>query len=144
MHSTSALLDATTPTSRLDITQLFEDGIFAQAGAPERHLKLPRQVTAAVLKVLAEWLADQARVLAQESSLQPLHRQGTKLTPREQEVAYCVARGLTNAQIAQELVIATSTAERHVANMLIKLRMQSRAQIAAWVAGTARQQPISR
>jgi DNA-binding NarL/FixJ family response regulator len=103
-----------------------------------------RHVTAAVLQVVADWLADQARVLAQQSSFQLLDRPGTKLTPREREVATCLARGLTNAQIAHELIIATSTVERHVANMLIKLNMQSRAQIAAWVASTARREPGSR
>ena len=44
-----------------------------------------------------------------------------------------VARGLTNKQIAAELVIAEGTADRHVANILGKLGFSSRAQIAAWV-----------
>ena len=39
---------------------------------------------------------------------------------------------LTRRQIADELVIATSTAERHVANILRKLDLTSRAQIAVW------------
>ena len=44
-----------------------------------------------------------------------------------------VARGLTNKQIAAELVIAEGTADRHVANILGKLAFSSRAQVAAWV-----------
>jgi DNA-binding CsgD family transcriptional regulator len=55
------------------------------------------------------------------------------LTPRELDVARRVARGLTNKQIAAELVIAEGTADRHVANILGKLGFSSRAQIAAWV-----------
>jgi pimeloyl-ACP methyl ester carboxylesterase/DNA-binding CsgD family transcriptional regulator len=54
------------------------------------------------------------------------------LSHREREVATLVALGLSNRQIAEELVIASSTAERHVANILNKLGYHSRTQIAAW------------
>jgi pimeloyl-ACP methyl ester carboxylesterase/DNA-binding CsgD family transcriptional regulator len=54
------------------------------------------------------------------------------LSHREREVATLVALGLSNRQIAEELVIAGSTAERHIANILNKLDFHSRAQIAAW------------
>jgi non-specific serine/threonine protein kinase len=47
-------------------------------------------------------------------------------------VAALVARGLTNRQIAEELVIAERTAGTHVANILNKLGFTARAQIAAW------------
>src|SRR6185312_2679257 len=55
------------------------------------------------------------------------------LTARELDVARRIARGLTNKQIAAELVIAEGTADRHVANILGKLGFSSRAQVAAWV-----------
>lgn len=54
------------------------------------------------------------------------------LTPREREVASLVARGLSNRLIAERLVIATVTVERHIANILGKLGAHSRAQIAVW------------
>jgi DNA-binding NarL/FixJ family response regulator len=54
------------------------------------------------------------------------------LTSREIEVVRLVARGLSNREIASDLVIAVSTAERHVANILRKLDLTSRTQIAAW------------
>lgn len=54
------------------------------------------------------------------------------LTPREREVARLVARGLTNGQIAAELVITPGTAGLHVKNILGKLGFSTRAQIAAW------------
>jgi predicted ATPase/DNA-binding CsgD family transcriptional regulator len=56
------------------------------------------------------------------------------LTRREQEVADLVARGLSNRQIAEALVIAQRTAESHVEHILTKLGFTSRAQIAAWSA----------
>lgn len=56
------------------------------------------------------------------------------LTPRERQVAELVATGLTNAEIADKLVISGRTAEGHVENILTKLGFTSRTQIAAWVA----------
>jgi predicted ATPase/DNA-binding CsgD family transcriptional regulator len=54
------------------------------------------------------------------------------LTRREEEVAALVARGLTNRQIAQELFLSERTVEKHVSKILRKLRLASRAEIAAW------------
>lgn len=56
------------------------------------------------------------------------------LTPREQVVASSVARGLSNRQIADELVVSERTVESHVQNILMKLGFSSRAAIATWVA----------
>ena len=63
------------------------------------------------------------------------------LTGREREVASLVAWGLTNRQIAQELSLSRNTANNHVARILRKLGLRSRAQIAAWV--TERRSPSS-
>ncbi|HEY2507338.1 MAG TPA: LuxR C-terminal-related transcriptional regulator [Streptosporangiaceae bacterium] len=54
------------------------------------------------------------------------------LTTREQEIALLIARGLSNRGIAAELVISPATVARHVANILAKLGLSSRAQVAAW------------
>jgi non-specific serine/threonine protein kinase len=59
------------------------------------------------------------------------------LTPRERQVADLVAKGMTNAEIADKLVISQRTAEGHVENILTKLAFGSRTQIAAWVADLA-------
>jgi len=70
----------------------------------------------------------------------PMHSdKASPLTARELAVARRIARGLTNKQIAAELVIAEGTADRHVANILGKLRFRSRAQVAAWVVEQAAQ-----
>jgi DNA-binding CsgD family transcriptional regulator len=57
------------------------------------------------------------------------------LTRREREIAELIARGMTNREIAQTLVIAVRTAEGHVEHILSKLGFSSRAQVAAWVTG---------
>ena len=56
------------------------------------------------------------------------------LTARESAVAGLVARGLTNRQIGETLAIAPGTAQRHVENIRTKLKVHSRAEVAAWVA----------
>jgi DNA-binding NarL/FixJ family response regulator len=53
------------------------------------------------------------------------------LTARELEVLSLIAAGLSNAQIADRLVIAPKTAEHHVGNVLAKLGVRSRAEAAA-------------
>jgi DNA-binding CsgD family transcriptional regulator len=58
------------------------------------------------------------------------------LSEREAEVARLVAKGLTNRQIAERLVISERTAENHVQNILAKLGFATRSQIAAWSART--------
>ena len=61
------------------------------------------------------------------------------LTAREREIVDLLARGYSNRYIAQRLVLASSTVERHVANVLNKLDLHSRTQIAAWVAANGAQ-----
>jgi non-specific serine/threonine protein kinase len=55
------------------------------------------------------------------------------LTSREREVATLVASGLTNHQIAQELVLSEHTVTTHVRNILKKLNLHSRTQLTLWV-----------
>ena len=54
------------------------------------------------------------------------------LSERELEVLRLVAAGASNREIAQRLVITLSTTERHVANILSKLALRSRTEIALW------------
>lgn len=56
------------------------------------------------------------------------------LTPREREVAALLGEGLTNAGLAERLYISPRTAAVHVSNILAKLGMASRAEVAAWAA----------
>jgi non-specific serine/threonine protein kinase len=53
------------------------------------------------------------------------------LTPREEEVAALVARELTNRQIASELFLSVHTVHHHVTNILKKLNLSSRQQVAS-------------
>jgi DNA-binding CsgD family transcriptional regulator len=55
-----------------------------------------------------------------------------RLTRRQQEVAICLAEGLSNADIAQRLTITEGTVANHIEQILRRLGLSSRTQIAVW------------
>jgi DNA-binding NarL/FixJ family response regulator len=60
------------------------------------------------------------------------------LTPREDEVLLAVARGRTNAEIADELHISLSTVKSHIASLMTKLGVRNRVELALWAHETGR------
>lgn len=52
------------------------------------------------------------------------------LTQREQEILACVARGMTNVEIAEELHIAKATVKSHLSSAFAKLGVSNRTQAA--------------
>lgn len=73
------------------------------------------------------------RVLEAVRAAPPPPAPATPLTPREREVAWLLARGATNREIAETLFISKNTVKTHVSNILEKLDIQSRRQVAAYV-----------
>ena len=71
-------------------------------------------------------------VVDSQPSRAPAESSSNPLSEREQEVVALVAQGCSNREIAKELIIAEATAVRHVANILDKLGLKSRAQVAVW------------
>jgi len=55
------------------------------------------------------------------------------LTRRQRQVAMLIASGMTNRQIGERLVVSSHTVERHVENILDRLRLSSRTEIAVWM-----------
>ena len=72
--------------------------------------------------------SDEAVALALESKMTV----AGGLSAREREVAMRIHRGMSNREIAGELVLSVRTVDTHVQRILGKLGFSSRAQIAAW------------
>jgi DNA-binding NarL/FixJ family response regulator len=75
---------------------------------------------------LLSHIAKQASALRGSPMMAPV-----RMTKREQQITDLIAEGLSNKEIAQRLNIATYTVKSHVHNILEKLALHSRLQIAA-------------
>jgi DNA-binding CsgD family transcriptional regulator len=69
------------------------------------------------------------QVISALPSMEPPGIERGPLTAREREVVELIANSCTNRQIAEALVVAEATAVRHVANILNKLNLTSRAAV---------------
>ena len=124
-------------------------------GAAERLLHEPQLAAARFRLDYASWEAafEEGRAMSFEEAVEYALSEGETVTPltavlkqssaekppptltrREREVAELVGRGLTSRQIASELHISEHTVDKHVANILRKLNLHSREQVAVQMA----------
>ena len=75
-------------------------------------------------------------MLPELTSLQRRKQAADGLTQREREVALLVMQGKTNQEIAADLFITVRTVKSHITNILTKLDLRSRSQLAVWVVET--------
>ena len=111
----------------------------------------PEQLLAAVHVVSrGDALLDSAitRTVIEEFARKPAVRRELaakldELTGREREVFGLVARGLSNAEIARELVVSDGTVKTHVARILLKLGLRDRVQAVIYAYESGEAQPGS-
>lgn len=84
---------------------------------------LPPQMTGTLFSQIARDAVARGRPEVLES---------VRMTPREREVVNLIAEGLSNKEIASQLHIATHTVKSHVRNIMEKLTLHTRLQIAAY------------
>jgi DNA-binding NarL/FixJ family response regulator len=84
---------------------------------------LPPQMTGTLFSRIARDAVARGRPEALDS---------VRMTPREREVINLIAEGLSNKEIAERLHIATYTVRSHVRNVMEKLMLHTRLQIAAY------------
>jgi DNA-binding CsgD family transcriptional regulator len=89
-----------------------------QAANEFRRLDMPGRLRAAD-RLLVQLTADS--------------RKESPLTVRESEIASLLATGMSNKEIAHQLVLSERTVESHVRNILAKLELTSRAEVSRWV-----------
>jgi DNA-binding NarL/FixJ family response regulator len=95
----------------------------AVAGIRHGELAMSRRTAAIAL----QGIADRRAWTAAAASADPLL---ARLTPREREVLQMIARGMRDREIAEELSLSVRTVESHVAQVLRRLHVRSRAQAA--------------
>ncbi len=142
LEATRRVLDRVDATTRVLILTTFGLNEYVyqalRAGASGFLLKdaPPEELLAAVHVVArGDALLDPAitRAVIEEFARRPSARPELaakldELTPREGEVLELLARGLSNAEIAERLVVTGGTAKTHVANVLMKLGLRDRVQ----------------
>ncbi len=82
-----------------------------------------------------------SRLLGNVTRLAATKTSDVELTDREEEVLVEVARGLTNAEVAETLHVSLSTAKAHVANLMTKLKARNRVELVIWAYETGRVAP---
>jgi DNA-binding NarL/FixJ family response regulator len=124
-----------------DAREAFEDAVqlFARAGLPFESARA-RVALAGVLRDLGRGDAASRELELARGQFAGLgaaaheRRTAPGLTERESEILGLVAAGLSNKQIAARLTLSEHTVHRHVANILVKLHVSSRAAAATYAA----------
>jgi len=91
------------------------------------HKVFPTSLTQSLLTQIIEEAARKGRIDTDD----------VKLTTREREIAELISEGLSNKEIAKKISLATDTVKSHVHNILEKLHLRSRVQVAARRRGSA-------
>ena len=129
-----------------------DEAVYAalRAGADGFLLKdaAPDELVAAVRAIVAgeAWLDPAvARGLLTEFAARPMPNVDTpaamrRLTPREREILILMAHGLSNAEIAERLVVGEATVKTHAGRVVMKLGVRDRTQavVAAYRSGLVR------
>ncbi|MDX6249104.1 MAG: hypothetical protein QOF10_2464 [Kribbellaceae bacterium] len=141
IQATRLLLDGLDPAPRVLVVTTFENDDYVydalRAGASGFLLKRtpPDEIIAAIRTVAGsesllfpEAIRSLALAHVSEQPQQPTGLDQFQLTDREQEVLRLMAKGLSNAEIAAELILGVQTIKTHVANTLSKLGARDRTQ----------------
>jgi DNA-binding NarL/FixJ family response regulator len=109
-----------------DALRVGASGFLLKRTPPDEIIAAIRTVASSESLLFPE--AIRALALAHVSRDQPTGLERFQLTEREQEVLRLMAKGLSNAEIATELILGVQTIKTHVANTLAKLGARDRTQ----------------
>jgi len=123
---------------QLDIVEFVKaggSGFILKSASSNDYINTIRAVVAGS-KVLPPVLTNSLFTQIIESALKTgngIPTSSIQLTQREREIVILISEGLSNKEIAERLHIATYTVKSHVHNILEKLALRTRLQIAAFV-----------
>jgi two-component system, NarL family, response regulator LiaR len=126
------LIHETYPCVRiLALTSFLEDALVKRALEAGATGYLMKNVSACELAAAIRSAYQGKMTLSPEATEALVHahtqaRETDPLTEREQEVLRLMVDGLSNAQIAERLVVTLSTVKFHIGNILMKLRVENR------------------
>ena len=109
-------------------------GFLIKNTGPADLLRAVRAVSNGESLVDPSVMNDVAAKLSDLAEGDPQQQRAASLSQREREVLGLVAQGLTNNEIAEQLVIAPATARNHVSHILEKVGMRRRSEAAAFAA----------
>jgi len=101
----------------------FDDFVGTIRSVAEGARVLPARMTGTLFSQIARAAVKRGGTVTLDS---------VRMTPREREVIAHIADGMSNKEIAQRLGVATDTVKSHVRNLMDKLALHSRLQIAAY------------
>jgi NarL family two-component system response regulator LiaR len=139
---TTRRLKAASPSSRVIVLTSFadDDKVFPaiKAGAISYLLKdispedLAHAIRAAQRNEAVLHPEVAAKLMQEFSAPRPNEAPVDQLTPREMEVLRLIAKGKSNKEIADNLVVSEKTIKTHVSNILSKLHLADRTQVAIY------------
>ncbi|HXY70598.1 MAG TPA: LuxR C-terminal-related transcriptional regulator [Gemmatimonadales bacterium] len=115
-------------------TRLELAAALARTGERDRARREADDAARALRRLGAERAAEQGEVLVRELERPAPRREPGPLTRRQLEILRLVAQGASNAAIARRLSLSEHTVKRHVANLLTRLGLKTRAAAAAHAA----------
>lgn len=133
MPAVIVLTTFNTDSNILDAIRAGAAGFLVKHAPPEQIVAAVRRAAAGepvlspeALKTVLAHVADAGSTDRTEAARQRLAR----LTAREREVAYAVARGWSNTEIAERLYLSVGSVKAHVSSALTKLELSNRIQLA--------------
>lgn len=113
-------------------------GFLLKDAGPELLAQAVRAAAAGDALIAPEITARLLAAFAAGADSGPPPQPAWPLTEREEEVLLTVARGRTNAEIAEELHISLSTVKSHLSSLMTKLDTRNRVELAMWAYETRR------
>lgn len=128
------MLDARPGVRCLVLAAEDEEDAFIQAVLAGAAAVVREEQLAAAVREEADALPEQAETLMRRYGHRPVRQLLDDLSPQQREVALLVVSGATNSEIAAELGLSVHTVRNYISQVIGRLRMRNRTELAAGLA----------